>query len=1137
MNQPEPVARIRDVHTPGTRLAATLLVSLAVHMSVPAAAVPRAPLAATPTPSVEAINAASVSLTSPSGATGFGYSVSAVGDVNADGYADFLVSTSGFGPAVGFCAYVYAGGPSGPSPTPLWEKEDFGRWYKVAAAGDVNGDNYSDAIFYSADPIYFGDGVVEVRYGGPAGFGSAANFTVTGGPTFGMAAEAAGDVNGDGYDDILVGSRDDELAIVYLGSASGLGAGNIQVLYSPVGGYEHFGASVAGVGDVNGDGYGDVLVGAPDGGSTQSGGAYLYLGTSSGLPVDPDDGIGFDPGNSDDDYGVVVAPAGDMNGDGYADAIIGDPTLGDGFSTHPGFFIIISGSPSGLRGALAGAVGVADYDFLGGNAFTAGDVNGDGYADALVSAIGSLDFGGTSGYTRVYQGGGPSGSVLAVAQIPTVTTYGTLNARTAGDVNGDGFSDIIVGAPDASGAGLVRLYYGKADPPSTAPVVSLYGGQQSALAGWSVAMGDVNGDGYDDIVVGKPQMNGPGGTSCGAVDLYLGGPGGPSSTQTWTGYGLGPGWDAGISLAAGQDINGDGFGDLVVGAHVGDRVEIWFGRSDWNTAQASVPDQILIGQQSGSLFGAAVAFAGDVNGDGYADVLVGAPNYSAIGFTQNGDYCLYDGSPTGLVETTFRNHLAQDYLHMGSSVAGIGDVDADGYSDIAMGTPYLDLSGMPDAGVFDKWRGGPNGPVSSGVGFGENANDNYGYWIAGIGDYDGDGYGDFAVGAPGFGGTGKVYVWRGDPLGGLRNPAWDILGMESFGGFGNSVAPAGDVNGDGASDILIGQVFGDGAGIHDSGRAYINLGGSLIGTQITPPFEGGAIIDNLGHAMAGGGDVNGDGFPDFALGAPRVTSSFYQEGAVRVYLGNSRPIASQPSSPLVVGRAQPTHLSRYNAGALPVAIYGTHDPGDRVGYAHLAWSPGGRDRVRVQWRMRPAVTSSAPTLYGYEYNWYPTPPPTSPGGAVISLIGSVFGLQTSTPYGWQLRTLSRSPYFRFGAWVSPQLNARGQWDFRTGSHLLDVSPERALPTSLSLASAWPNPASHTVNFQIALPRSANVRFEVRDLGGRTVRTVVDGALVAGSHSFTWDGRDASGRRCAPGMYFMDLTSGGERRTGRVALVP
>jgi FlgD Ig-like domain/FG-GAP-like repeat/FG-GAP repeat len=1036
---------------------------------------------------------------SPNGIAGFGYSASGVGDVDADGYADFVVTTGSMGPN-GAAAYLYRGGPSGPD-RPSWQYETLPYPMKVSAAGDVNNDGYDDVLFSAAGRLY-------VFYGHSYGLGNSPDFngSLNG---FGSSAQTAGDVNGDGYADIIAGSYALSQVVIYFGSASGLSMPNCQFLTSYWGpSNDQYGYSVAGVGDMNGDGYGDVAIGAPDG-YDGTGLVYFGFGSPTGisLPVSLAYGSGI---LGSYDYGLVVGPAGDLNGDGYADVMIADPTVGDGSGHTFGYAEIFGGGPGGSFIGLGGTTGNGgSSDHMGGDLFTAGDVNGDGLADALMTAP-------NGGYVRI-RGLNASGYTSNLGTL-TVGTSPGMTARTAGDVNGDGFSDILIAKPE--GQGEVRLYYGAADPPS--PSITHYpGSQDSGLRGWSVAMGDVNGDGYDDVVVGNSGWDGAAGADCGSIDLYLGGPGGLTASPVWTLEGFWASGTFGASLAAGQDVNGDGYGDILIGAPGANTATLIYGHADF--VGDPVP-QGWIYYGPDALVGSSVAFAGDVNGDGFADVLVGAPYYtdpSAPGVTHVGMVTLLFGAQHLVTGSSWAPMGDQADEQLGISV-GAGDMNADGYSDIVIGTPHFGAPGITNEGLVQAFPGGPAGPSTSPM---------LALWgglewwvgnsVAGIGDFDRDGYGDVAFGCPGVNNLGRAYVVRGGPT--TTWWYWDGTGW----GFGNAVAPAGDVDGDGSSDLLVGNVFYDGVGGQDVGRMQVYPGGLQAGGPAIGTWEGVNIVDNLGHSVAGGGDVNGDGYADVVGGEPRVKTNAWDGGAFAIAMGNAARGAET-----VLGHARPTHQGRAFFPTLPIGIYGTSNNDTRFGITSMTSSPGGRDRVALEWRVNPNLGGSGSSQG--RTPWYSMGSQTDPLHGARQIDATLSGLAPGNAYGWSVRQLSRSPYFRYGAWLNPQPNARDQWDIRTHSSPVAVEPTTRV-TALEMSAPWPSPARGETHVAFALPRAGSADLAVRDVQGRLVRTLASGTLEAGRHEVTWNGSDASERPCAAGLYFLELRAAGERATQRIVL--
>jgi hypothetical protein len=287
-----------------------------------------------------------------------------------------------------------------------------------------------------------------------------------------------------------------------------------------------FGISVGTAGDVNGDGYADVIVGAYyyDHGQTDEGRAFVYHGSASGLSTTPDW-----TAESNQDYayfGTSVAAAGDVNADGYGDVIVGANNY-----NSEGRAVVYHGSESGLS---TNANWTADSDqggaSLGTSVGTAGDVNGDGYADVIVGADYYSNGQTYEGRAFEFEGSasGLSTTPNWTAESDQALAYFGYSVGTAGDVNGDGYADVIVGAwsydNGQTDEGRAFVYHGSAAGLSAIPNATAEANQRSALLGYSVGTaGDVNGDSYDDDVVGSPYYD-HGQTDEGAAFVFRGRP-------------------------------------------------------------------------------------------------------------------------------------------------------------------------------------------------------------------------------------------------------------------------------------------------------------------------------------------------------------------------------------------------------------------------------------------------------------------------------------------------------------------------------------------------------------------------------------------------------------------------------------
>jgi FG-GAP repeat/FG-GAP-like repeat len=388
------------------------------------------------------------------------------------------------------------------------------------------------------------------------------------------------DVDGDGVADVAVGAYTTGFVDVYLGGAEGLSSTPL-LLSSPDGTDGQLGAALASAGDVNGDGFADLVVGAPYAGPNESGNVYVYLGGPHGLYATPIPL--FADGSYGSAFGTSVASAGDVNGDGYADVVAASG------NTNERVYVSLGG-PDGMSTPTVFSPGFA-YQAVSG----AGDINGDGFGDVVIAPF---TMPGNAGTASVYLGG-PGGlsktSISLVGPgVPAggpyrVDSYGAV--ACAGDVNGDGYADILVGG---SGDNAAYLYFGSPHGPSAGALAitgpgDVHGGFGSSVAG----AGDVNADGLADIVIGQPFANEPGGA--GAAYVYFGVESGLSSTpvslvnpsaavlaEAGIEYDL-----FGMVVAGGGDVNGDGFDDVVVGAYDVDRAYLFLGSAAGPSAMPS----------------------------------------------------------------------------------------------------------------------------------------------------------------------------------------------------------------------------------------------------------------------------------------------------------------------------------------------------------------------------------------------------------------------------------------------------------------------------------------------------------------------------------------------------------------------
>jgi hypothetical protein len=413
----------------------------------------------------------------------------------------------------------------------------------VRSAGDVNDDGFADIIVGAS--LYDGDledeGAAFVYHGSASGLPSSPSWVEPGGQTssfFGSAVAGAGDVDGDGYDDAIVGAylynengSNFGRAVVHHGRNAGLHPNPEWTMVGEQAG-AWFGLHVDSAGDVNNDGFGDVIVAAPRYTDTQTdeGRVYLYLGSSSTLGTTP--AWTAEGGQALAQLGGSLAPAGDINNDGFDDIIVGAPFY-DNVVQNEGRVLVYYGSASGL-GSTPDVLelGLAGSRF-GGDVAGAGDVNNDGFDDVIVGANRFAAGEPAEGAAFVYLGSSSGIGTTPVWSFEGNQAHANLGVAVggAGDVNNDGYDDVIVGANVHDGTrsdeGWTAVFLGTATGVSASPVWSAQTGKAVAEYGWSVAGGDVNGDGFSDALVGARFFRN-GQLSEGAVFVYHGSATGPA---------------------------------------------------------------------------------------------------------------------------------------------------------------------------------------------------------------------------------------------------------------------------------------------------------------------------------------------------------------------------------------------------------------------------------------------------------------------------------------------------------------------------------------------------------------------------------------------------------------------------------
>ncbi|MBK9366324.1 MAG: FG-GAP repeat protein [Deltaproteobacteria bacterium] len=555
---------------------------------------------------------ASTTLTGTSTSGRLGYSVAGAGDVNADGYDDLLIGAPGVTSYTGR-AYVHNGSTSGISASVSTTLVGFATGdyfgYAVAGAGDVDKDGYDDVAVGA--PYYGSYGQLKVFHGTSSGTFSVAKTTITPSGSFDnfTGLTPLGDSNGDGYDDLLYfadGNQSDSFDAghyVLRGKSTGMATSVSQTFTEDL---PYAVTDFEAAGDVNGDGFQDIGI------VDSTGRGFLYLGDTDGVSDEPLHGLRSDITKVE--YTNWTA-AGDVNGDGYADALLADK---DGGTSGNGVAVLHLGSSAGLDLLGSGAWQLEGKSGIGANigeSSAAGDVNNDGYTDILIGAPNSSSSSYTS-YVHLYTGSSAGLGSKATYTYSGIEKFGA--AICLGQFDFDSNLDMAVGAPlGSSTAGDVKVYYGT----TTGPIVllkTLTGEATGDDFGTELSCGDVNGDGYDDLLVGSPDYD----TNKGRIYVYFGSATGPGSlpNQLLTGA---SGEDYGSDFQVVGDLDGDGYDDLVVAVEKDNsntgRLDIYSGGAAGLNTSAPV---VIYGSKVGGYFGKEFRAAGDINDDGFADVLV-----------------------------------------------------------------------------------------------------------------------------------------------------------------------------------------------------------------------------------------------------------------------------------------------------------------------------------------------------------------------------------------------------------------------------------------------------------------------------------------------------------------------------------
>jgi len=428
--------------------------------------------------------------------------------------------------------------------------------------------------------------------------------------------------------------------------------------------------------------------------------------------------------------------------------------------------------------------------------------------------------------------------LLHAVESPNAEAGGNLGTSVAGvpDVNGDGKGDILVGAPEENSLirpGLGRAYAFSGSSGLTLDTLISPGAQNNGTFGYAVAgLPDLNGNGRGEYFIGAPFEVSGGADFAGRAYVLSG----ISEVVLFTLVSPSPEASGffGRAVAAVPDTDGDGRPDLLVGTTespggVGSagRAYLFSGATGGLLRTLSSPNPTSSGH-----FGAAVAGVPDVDGDGHGDLLIGALRENPGGISLAGRAYLFSGA-TGTLLRTLATPNATQTGYFGAAVAGVPDVNGDGRGDLLVGARGEAPGGISNAGRAYLFSGATGVLLRTLTSPNPDANGSFGDAVAAVPDIDGNSLGDLFLGAPGEdpGGllsSGRAYLFSGSS--GVLLRTLTSPNPESNGRFGTSVAAVPDVTGDGRADLLVGADTESG-GASQAGRAYLFSTSTIVAAE------------------------------------------------------------------------------------------------------------------------------------------------------------------------------------------------------------------------------------------------------------------------------------------------------------------
>ncbi len=1048
---------------------------------------------------------------------------------------------------------------------------------------------------------------------------------------FGNGPTRIGDLDGDGTEEVVIGApagQFDARGRVYVLFMNPDGTfRDVQTIGGFLGGFSgdiinaSFGNAAAPLGDLDGDGTPDIAVGArldDDGGtspSTNRGAVWILFMNPDGTVKaeqkisDTEGGLSGTLDNSDD-FGSALAALGDLDGDGTSDLAVGASGDDDGGSSRGAVWVLFLNTDGTVKAeqkissTAGGFTGTLDNSDDFGTALAAlGDLDSDGVVDLAVGATDDDDGGvnvgaawvlflNTDGTVKAEQkisstAGGFSGT------LDNSDRFGTALA-SVGDLDGDGIPDLAVGANgdddggSSRGAVWVLFLNANGTVKDEQKISDAEGGLTGPLDNFDNfgaglgSLGDLDGDGVDDLAVGIPFRDADDQTNLGAtLVLSLNSDGTIKAEQEISleqgfslgGFRGGPSEELliGTALASLGDFNGDGTNDLAV-SDGRESVFLLFMNPD-----GTVKDEQRIAEGSGGFggsasnfsdFGNSLAALGDVDGDGITDLAVGAPGeFSGDGavwiLLLNADGTVKDEQQIAEGIGGFGGSLINEAL-FGFALAPLGDLDGDGTPDLATSNVGTGITGSgkqsvwilflnPDGTVKDEQR------ITSGVG-GFNVvldnSDSFGVSLAPVGDFNGDGIVDLAVGASsdddGGENRGAVYLLLLNTDGTVADSrkVSDTLGgftgtLDDSDLFGWSLAPVGDLNSDGTPDLAVGALFDDDGGLSTSanrGAVWLlflnpNLEQEpVLSFQKISDTAGGLATelnnnDNLGSSIAPAGDLNSDGIPDLAVGARGTDFLLNAFGAGSnlgaVYLLTLDGIApTGPDYDLQATSTTPLTVAAGEAVSFDYTITNNTTASVSGDFFFRATRGGNTVAQGV------ILSGSLPAGQTVASSFTQQVPGNAPLGTYdYSLrIGQFPGLTVdSEAFTVTITAAARESVSE--AWDVANVEPWQAIGALREEPTAAANREGGLPTEVVLVGAYPNPFSRQATVGFALPEAQRVTVKVYDVLGREVARLVDGEIEAGRHEAVLDGASLPS-----GVYLVRLVTATGTQTERLTLV-